>query len=325
MSPKPRVIELEEEAVQSSYEVEPIKSEDLPVPLAVRAMAKAKPSFWGGLFWVSLTTLLGLMITMGIWNFVEGLLAISPTLSLIATALVGVLILALLVLCLRELQAFGRLRRIDRLRQTFERDWSDTDVSAADAAIHDVTRLYRGRDEMRWAEDRFKDLSDQALTAPDRIAVAETVVMAPLDKNVAEIMRASARRVTTITALVPLALADVVGTLWINIRMIRQIALVYGGRSGTLGSYRLFRAVVSHLVATGAIALTDDLITSVAGGGLASKISRRFGEGIVNGALTLRVGIAAMEVCRPMPFVHLEKPKVRTELKAAVSGLFQKG
>ena len=70
------------------------------------------------------------------------------------------------------------------------------------------------------------------------------------------------------------------------------------------------------------MALGDDLISSVLGGGAVSKLSRRFGEGVVNGALTARVGIAAMEVCRPMPFVALPRPRVTSLIKRALTGLF---
>jgi putative membrane protein len=104
--------------------------------------------------------------------------------------------------------------------------------------------------------------------------------------------------------------------------MIRRIAEVYGGRSGTLGAWRLLRAVLTHLVATGAVAIGDDMIGSVAGGSVLSKVSRRFGEGVVNGALTARVGIAAMEVCRPLPFGEGRKPTVTGLLRRALSGLF---
>src|SRR5690606_14671773 len=82
----------------------------------------------------------------------------------------------------------------------------------------------------------------------------------------------AARQVATVTALVPLALADVMVALSANIRMIRRIAEIYGGRAGTLGSLRLTRAVLTHLVATGAIAVGDDVISSVAGASLLSKV-----------------------------------------------------
>ncbi len=120
----------------------------------------------------------------------------------------------------------------------------------------------------------------------------------------------------------PLALADVVTALTANIRMIRRIAEIYGGRAGTLGSWRLTRTVLTHLVATGAVAVGDDLIGSVAGGGMLSKVSRRFGEGVINGALTARVGIAAIEVCRPLPFARLKRPAVTSLVQRALTGLF---
>ncbi|MEO0999642.1 MAG: TIGR01620 family protein, partial [Pseudomonadota bacterium] len=133
---------------------------------------------------------------------------------------------------------------------------------------------------------------------------------------------AAARAVATATALIPLALADVAAALIANLRMIRRVAEIYGGRAGTLGSWRLLRAVAAHLLATGAVAMGDDLIESVAGGGIVSTLSRRFGEGVVNGALTARVGVAAIEVCRPMPFVAAERPAVTSLTRRALAGLF---
>ena len=105
--------------------------------------------------------------------------------------------------------------------------------------------------------------------------------------------------------------------------MIRRIAEIYGGRSGTFGAWRLTRAVVTHLVATGAVAVGDDLIGSVGGGTILSKLSRRFGEGIINGALTARVGVAAMEVCRPLPFGAGRRPRVTKLVQRALTGLFE--
>jgi len=116
-----------------------------------------------------------------------------------------------------------------------------------------------------------------------------------------------------------------VAALTSNLRMIRRIAEIYGGRSGLLGSWRLTRAVLSHLVATGAVAVGDDMLEPILGGGLLGKLSRRFGEGLVNGGLTARVGVAAMEVCRPLPFAAEKRPSVRAIIGRALGGLFGKG
>ena len=82
--------------------------------------------------------------------------------------------------------------------------------------------------------------------------------------------------------------------------------------------------VAAHLVATGAVAIGDDLIGSIAGGGVLSKLSRRFGEGVINGALTARVGVAAMEVCRPMPFDAVPRPNASALVRDALTGIFGK-
>jgi putative membrane protein len=54
------------------------------------------------------------------------------------------------------------------------------------------------------------------------------------------------------------------------------------------------------------------------------KLSRRFGEGVINGALTARVGVAAMEVCRPLPFASLPKPRITEMMKRALTGFFDR-
>ena len=72
----------------------------------------------------------------------------------------------------------------------------------------------------------------------------------------------------------------------------------------------------------GAVAAGDDLIHTMAGGGILAKVSKRFGEGVVNGALTARVGIAAMEVCRPLPFIHQPRPRVGNLIARGLKGLF---
>ncbi|OZA02272.1 MAG: hypothetical protein B7Y02_16970 [Rhodobacterales bacterium 17-64-5] len=157
------------------------------------------------------------------------------------------------------------------------------------------------------------------------MALAEREVLAPLDAEARLVVEAATRQVATVTALVHLALADVAVAGFANLRMIRRIAEIYGGRSGSFGSLLLMRRVFASLLAAGALALTDDMIGSVAGGGVLSKLSRRFGEGVVNGALTARVGIAAMELCRPLPFVAVERPAVSSLVSRALAGLLPRG
>ena len=285
--------------------------------LAARPSGVTRFAIWafGGLF--------SFILFVAIWDFVTGLLARNSVLGGIAMALLACAIIAALILSLRELAALLRLRRIDGLRD--RTTLALADLPAARAVVGDLTRLYAARADMAWGRAKLVERQGDVMDADALLAMAETHLLADLDQSARREIEAAARRVAMVTALVPLALADVAMALFANLRMVRRIAEIYGGRAGAFGSWRLMRRVFGHLIATGAVALTDDLLGSVAGGGVISKLSRRFGEGVVNGALTARVGVAAMEVCRPMPFVALPKPKVTNLISRALTGLFGQG
>lgn len=269
------------------------------------------------------TALFGFVLSVAIWDFVTGLLARNSVLGSIAMVLLALAVLAAVLLSLRELGAFLRLRRLDTLRDRVTA--AHADMPAARAVVADLTRLYAARPDTAWGRAKLAGRLGDVMDADALLAIAESHLLTDLDQTARREIELAARRVAMVTALVPMALADVAMALFANLRMVRRIAEIYGGRAGALGSWRLMRRVFGHLIATGAVALTDDLMGSVAGGGLLSKLSRRFGEGVVNAALTARVGVAAMEVCRPMPFVALPKPKVTNLVSRALTGLFGQG
>ena len=68
---------------------------------------------------------------------------------------------------------------------------------------------------------------------------------------------------------------------------------------------------MGHIVATGGLAMTDDLVGQFLGQDLMRRLSRRLGEGAFNGALTARIGTAAIDVTRPMPFLDADPIRVR--------------
>ena len=52
---------------------------------------------------------------------------------------------------------------------------------------------------------------------------------------------------------------------------------------------------------------------------LAARLSAKLGEGVVNGLMTVRIGIAAMETARPFPFAAVRKPGIGDFLSALTS------
>jgi putative membrane protein len=325
----PVLIELDDAPAEGPAAAPPVPDLDMPAPTGramqtVATLAARKPSRLARLFWGSLTALLGFVVSLAAWNFVTGLLTANPVLGWIATWLIGLFVLAALLVALREAASFFSLGRLDSLQKSAESALATGDLKAAQKVSDDLMTLYRGRPELRLGQEAMMARKGDVFDADTALHLAEDQLLAPLDALARAEVEAAARQVATVTALVPLALADVVAALTANLRMIRRIAEIYGGRAGTLGAWRLTRTVITHLVATGMVAVGDDMLEPIIGSGLIGKISRRFGEGVVNGALTARVGVAAMEVCRPLPFRKATRPSVTGLVRRALSGLFSK-
>jgi len=305
----------------------PVPDLDVPLPSGqamqtMAVLAARKPSRLAKWFWSLLGMLISFVVSLAAYDFVTGLISRNPYLGYAALGLTALFVLVLLIIAIRELAAFSRIKRLDHIQAAAVRARADHNLNEAKDVTAQIQRLYQGRDDTKWGREALREAQADILDADTLLQKAETSVLAPLDAAALREVEAAARQVATVTAIVPLALADVVAALTSNIRMIRRIAEIYGGRSGTLGSWRLTRTVFTHLVATGAVAVTDDLIGTIAGGGLLAKLSRRFGEGLVNGALTARVGVAALEVCRPLPFTPATKPNIAGIVKRALTGLF---
>ncbi|WP_116133943.1 TIGR01620 family protein [Tropicimonas sp. IMCC34043] len=298
---------------------------DLPQGQAMQtlaALAARRSSPLVRFFWGSALSLVTFVAGIAAWNFVTGLFTRTPLLGYIALTLISAVVLALLGLALREAAGFFRLSRLDGIHRGAQAALAAQDPKAAREVLGKLEALYSGRKELEWGRARVREQEAEQFDAEAILGIAEVELMGPLDAAARREVEAAARQVATVTAMVPLALADLITALVSNLRMIRRIGEIYGGRSGTLGSLRLTRSVLTHLVATGAVAVGDDLVHSVAGGGVMSFVSRRFGEGVVNGSLTARVGIAAIDVCRPLPFRRLRRPKVTSLVKRALAGLF---
>lgn len=324
----PVLIERDETPLITPSTAEPVPDlAPLARPAAMQraaVLAARKPSVLARWFWRLFAALFTFVLSLAAYDFVAGLIARNAILGYGALAITGAFLAVMLAIALKELAAFSRLKRIDTLHKAAIEAASRSDIKAAHVVTDQLLALYAHRDEINWGKDRFNERKAEVFDADGLLGLAEVELLGPLDASARREVEAAARQVATVTALVPLALADVFAALTSNLRMIRRIAEIYGGRSGTLGSWRVTKSVLTHLVATGAVAVGDDLIGTMAGGGVLAKVSRRFGEGVVNGALTARVGVAAIEVCRPLPFTKGTKPSVSGTVKRALTGLFDK-
>ncbi|MBA5778446.1 TIGR01620 family protein [Stappia sp. F7233] len=277
---------------------------------SVPAAIERKPFRWGRLFAAGLAGLVSLAVGLSIDALIRDLFSRSDWLGFLGVGLAALAALGLLGLAIREIAGLMRLSRIDALRDEIAAAAERDDAKAAKAGLQSLMQLYHGRPETAAGRRALSQHLGEVIDGRDLVILAERDLLKPLDEQARRFVTESAKRVSVVTALSPRALVDLLMVLFENLRLIRRLSALYGGRPGFVGFLRLSRSVAAHLAITGGMAAGDTLVSQVLGHGLAARLSARLGEGVVNGLLTARIGIAAIDVCRPSPFVGARRPAV---------------
>ncbi len=281
----------------------------LPVP--VETLVPVRRGFpWGTLFWSGLGGLILLGTGLGVVRLIEDLFARSEGLGIFGLTLALVTTLALAVVVGREAYGLVRLATIEKLHKRAATVLASDDRAASRAIVQDLLAIAHQNPQLARARATLESHAGDIIDGADMIRLAERELMTPLDAEARRLVSSAAQRVSIVTAVSPRALIDVLFVFVASLRMIRQLARLYGGRPGALGMIRLLRHVIAHLAITGGMAASDSLMQQMLGHGIAAKLSQRLGEGVLNGLLTARLGLAAIDVTRPLPFSALPPPKL---------------
>ncbi len=265
----------------------------------------------GRLAWTAGGILVSAGLSLAADRLIRDLFAANEWLGWLGLGVLAVFLVAVLALAAREIFALRRLRVLDGLRRDAALATADNDADRARRVVDSLSAIYAGRPDLARSRQSVSDHLPHLFDGHEMIALAERSLMAPLDARAKALTAASARRVALVTAVSPRALVDIAFVIYESIRLAGAIAALYGARPGLFGFWRLTGAVLAHLAVTGGLVLTDGIVEQLVGQGIAAKLSARLGEGVVNGLMTVRVGIASMRVVRPLPFETQPQPMVR--------------
>ncbi|MDO4697879.1 MAG: TIGR01620 family protein [Pasteurellaceae bacterium] len=279
-----------------------------------------KPTrLWGRLF-------LGALILLGLATFAQSVQWLIDTFQArqwiyfaFAIAFFGVSVAGVGAI-INEWRKLVWLRKHHQQQQASQQMWLDAPNARGEIATKickNTLSQLRKTPALEQAEQRWLSQLDDAYNSHEVLTLFSHTVLQPIDKQVKKLISQSAAENAVIVAVSPLALVDMLLVAWRNIALVNKITRAYGMELGYFSRLRLFRMVLTNMAFAGATEIATDMGSEFFSQNLTAKISMRAAQGIGVGLLTARLGIKAMEFCRPVAFQQNERPAlsvVRQEL-----------
>ncbi|MDM8918001.1 TIGR01620 family protein [Escherichia coli] len=224
-------------------------------------------------------------------------------------------------------------RRLWRLRQRAHerdeaRDLLHSHGTGKGRAFCEKLAQQAGIDQSHPALQRWYASIHETQNDREVVSLYAHLVQPVLDAQARREISRSAAESTLMIAVSPLALVDMAFIAWRNLRLINRIATLYGIELGYYSRLRLFKLVLLNIAFAGASELVREVGMDWMSQDLAARLSTRAAQGIGAGLLTARLGIKAMELCRPLPWIDDDKPRLgdfRRQLIGQVKETLQKG
>lgn len=144
----------------------------------------------------------------------------------------------------------------------------------------------------------------------DALLIFRRVVLTPLDEAAYRAVARAARATALGVSVSPVASIDAALVIWRSVRMVREVAQVYGLRPGPAATVRLVRRLMFGALQSVAVDVLGDAWVQLLGHRFASVLSARLGEGVFAAVRVTRLGILAIEQCRPLPFTDADRPSL---------------
>ncbi|MBG2636896.1 TIGR01620 family protein [Klebsiella michiganensis] len=223
-------------------------------------------------------------------------------------------------------------RRLWRLRQRAHerdeaRDLMHSHAVGKGRAFCEKLAQQAGLDHSHPALQRWYAAIHETQNDREVVSLYAQIVQPVLDAQARREISRSAAESTLMIAVSPLALVDMAFIAWRNLRLINRIATLYGIELGYYSRLRLFRLVLLNIAFAGASELVREVGMDWMSQDLAARLSARAAQGIGAGLLTARLGIKAMELCRPLPWIADDNPRLgdfRRELIGQLKETLQK-
>ncbi len=230
---------------------------------------------------------------------------------------ISLALLLVIVSVFRELGSVWQLKNTYKYRQLYEKINEQGNGSEAIELCKNL--ITKDNPLVKAGFEIFLKRVQPNFTAKEVFELYERTVLSLLDKKAKDIVVKRSRETGVVVALSPIAWLDMAFSLARSLRMVREIASVYGYHCGLWGRLQLYKKIIRNVVFIGIADLTTDAVTDALGAKTFAKLSASVGQGLAAGVYSTRLGYMTIKAIRPLP-ISKEKLSLGNLRKEMITG-----
>jgi putative membrane protein len=269
----------------------------------------------------SFGVLLGLILLVDTYQFIAEQYNSSFFLGSLFLAIILLISGSLAVLIKRAYNNIVRLRSVSAFQKEGKEIMANNGYGGAIPYTNKLAKFYQERPDIKISLKKFYDILNDSHHDRDVCDLFSNHVMKTMDLQANQIVIQRSKETALMVMISQIAILDTLLTLWRNTVMIRDISTLYGGRPGFIGSISLIGSVLQNLIYADVSEMVADSMAEILGGSILSVMSAQAAQGLGSGVMTARVGLHAIQACRPLPFSEAEKPRLRDIRKEIVKSM----
>ncbi|XQW86078.1 YcjF family protein [Thalassotalea piscium] len=281
--------------------------------IVITPLEESKPN------WLWRTTALvfsGLLVYETVDFFIQGFQQ-SPFITSIYATLLGLVSIIASGYVLREYRGLRQYKQRQCLQEQAQKIYQEETINTAQELCQKISDQLPcdvlSEQAQPWSSEEYKELTDKEL-----LTLYSRQVLSIVDQKALDKISKHSTEAAVLVALSPIAILDMLLMLWRNTKMINEIAALYGMKMSYWSRIKLIKQTFKNMVYAGASELITDIGADLLGADMLAKLSGRLAQGLGAGMLTARLGLKAMQVCRPVPYQDTP-PKLK-EVRAKVIG-----
>lgn len=298
-------------------QVETLSDQQVDIP---EVAAPKRRGRWRRLLGLSVVSVLTLGVGSELYRLLDWSFSLHPAVGTMVSGLLLLLLLSGGVQLWKSVRGLRQLRQTEALREQAQRLLEHQGQGQAAAFLKQLEQHYSGASSHQDLIDAMQQL-DSTYSDSEVVRYLSQHCLQHQDARAKRCVQRYSVESGVLVALSPWASFDMLLVGWRNLRMLREIADIYGIAPGAAAQWVLLKHVLHSLAFAGLSEMAIDAGTAALGSSLTANLSARAGQGLGAGLFTARTGLQALRLCRPLPMAPSDQKLTHTIAKGIVERL----